>query len=426
MSSRSSALYARARNKIPGGVNSPARSWGSVGGEPLFFARGEGAQVWDADGKRFIDYVCSWGPLILGHADPAVVKAVQEAARRGTSYGAPTEAEVEMAELVTSALPSIEMVRFVNSGTEATMSALRLARAFTGRNKIVKFEGAYHGHEDALLVKAGSGAAAHGVPTSAGIHPAYASDTLVAPYNNLEAVERLFDANRGQIAGVIVEPVAGNMGVVLPAPGYLQGLRDITSRDGALLVFDEVITGFRLGWSGAQGVYDIEPDITTLGKIVGGGLPVGAYGGRAHIMQKVAPLGPMYQAGTLSGNPVAMAAGLATLRQLKKPDAYRQLDAKGARLEAGLQKAFAGVEVPATINRAGSLLTVFFTPGPVTDWDSAARSDTKAFARFFHALIGEGIYAPPSQYEAWFVSLAHSDADIDATIAASQGALARV
>ncbi|MBI4220941.1 MAG: glutamate-1-semialdehyde 2,1-aminomutase [Chloroflexi bacterium] len=423
---RSSDLYSRARKKIPGGVNSPARSWKSVGGEPLFFARGEGPYVWDADGNRLVDYVCSWGPLILGHAHPAVVKAVQEAAQKGTSYGAPTEAEVEMAELVTGALPSVEMVRFVNSGTEATMSALRLARAFTGRNRIIKFEGAYHGHEDALLVKAGSGAAAHGVPTSAGIHPAYAADTLVAPYNDLEAVQRLFDANRGQIAAVIVEPVAGNMGVVLPAPGYLKGLRDITRRDGALLIFDEVITGFRLSWAGAQGIYDIAADITTLGKIVGGGLPVGAYGGRADIMQKVAPLGPMYQAGTLSGNPVAMAAGLVTLRELQNPGVYEELERKGERLEASLRKAFSEAEVPATINRAGSLLTVFFTAEAVTNWDSAAKSDTKAFARFFHALVGEGVYAPPSQYEAWFVSLAHSNADIDATVAAIRRALARV
>lgn len=423
---RSSELYARARRLLPGGVNSPARSWGGVGGSPLFFARGAGSRVWDADGNELIDYVCSWGPLILGHAHPSVVTAVEEAARRGTSYGAPTEVEVRMAELVCSAMPSLEMVRFVNSGTEATMSALRLARAFTGRNRIVKFEGAYHGHEDALLVKAGSGAAAHGVPTSAGIHPAYAADTLVAPYNDLPAVEALFQANPGEIAAVIVEPVAGNMGVVLPAVGYLEGLRELTSRHRALLIFDEVITGFRVGWGGAQGLYGVEPDITTLGKIVGGGLPVGAYGASAEIMAKVAPLGPMYQAGTLSGNPLAMAAGLATLTELKAPGAYGVLEATAARLAGGLSDAFSGHEVPATINRCGSLLTVFFTDRRVDGWDSAAQSDAKKYARFFHAMVEEGIYLPPSQYEAWFVSLAHSETDIAKTVEAAGRALSRI
>jgi glutamate-1-semialdehyde 2,1-aminomutase len=422
---RSADLYARARQRLPGGVNSPARSWGSVGGEPLFFARGDGSRVWDADGNELIDYVCSWGPLILGHAHPAVVAAVEAAARKGTSYGAPTEIEVQMAELVCSAIPSIEMVRFVNSGTEATMSALRLARAFTGRNKIVKFEGAYHGHEDALLVKAGSGAAAHGVPTSAGIHPAYAADTLVAPYNDLESVRELFETNRREIAAVIVEPVAGNMGVVTPASGYLQGLREITRGDGALLIFDEVITGFRVGWGGAQEYYGVTPDITTLGKIVGGGLPVGAYGASAEIMRKVAPLGPMYQAGTLSGNPLAMAAGLATLSELRRPGVYERLEAATADLETGLRRAFREAEVPVTINRAASLLTVFFTAGPVTGWDTAAKSDTRRFSRFFHALVQEGVYAPPSQYEAWFVSLAHTDADIRSTVEAVSRALHR-
>lgn len=421
---RSSELYERARRLLPGGVNSPARSWGSVGGEPLFFARGQGAHVWDADGNELIDYVCSWGPLILGHAHPSVVKAVADAASLGTSYGAPTEAEVQMAELVCSAMPSLEMVRFVNSGTEATMSALRLARAVTGRHKIVKLEGAYHGHEDALLVKAGSGLATHGVPTSAGIHPGYAADTLVAPYNDLGAVEDLFRTNSGKIAALIVEPVAGNMGVVLPAEGYLQGLRALTSREGALLIFDEVISGFRVAFGGAQAHYGVAPDITTLGKIIGGGLPVGAYGGSREIMSRVAPLGPMYQAGTLSGNPLAMAAGLATIRELQRPGTYERLEAKGARLEAGLRKALATAEVPATITRAGSLLTLFFNPGPVTSWDSASRSDTKAFSKFFHALAQSGVYVPPSQYEAWFLSLAHSDADIDTTVQAVEKALA--
>ena len=421
---RSSELFSRARRRLPGGVNSPARSWGSVGGEPLFFARGQGAHVWDADGNELIDYVCSWGPLILGHAHPAVVKAVTEAAGLGTSYGAPTEAEVQMAELVCSAMPSLEMVRFVNSGTEATMSALRLARAVTGRHRIVKFEGAYHGHEDALLVKAGSGLATHGVPTSAGIHPGYAADTLVAPYNDLTAVEKLFRDNPKEIAAVIVEPIAGNMGVVLPVAGYLEGLRAVTRKHGALLIFDEVISGFRLGLGGAQAAYRVMPDITTLGKIIGGGLPVGAYGGSAEVMSRVAPLGPMYQAGTLSGNPLAMAAGLATLRELQKPGTYERLEAKGSRLETGLRKTLARRQVPATITRAGSLLTLFFNPGPVTGWDSASRSDTRAFSKLFHALARSGVYIPPSQYEAWFLSLAHSEADIDATIAAVDRALA--
>jgi len=421
---RSSELFSRARRRLPGGVNSPARSWGSVGGEPLFFARGQGAHVWDADGNELIDYVCSWGPLILGHAHPAVVKAVTEAAGLGTSYGAPTEAEVQMAELVCSAMPSLEMVRFVNSGTEATMSDLLLARAATGRHRIVKFEGAYHGHEDALLVKAGSGLATHGVPTSAGIHPGYAADTLVAPYNDLTAVEKLFRDNPKEIAAVIVEPIAGNMGVVLPVAGYLEGLRAVTRKHGALLIFDEVISGFRLGLGGAQAAYRVMPDITTLGKIIGGGLPVGAYGGSAEVMSRVAPLGPMYQAGTLSGNPLAMAAGLATLRELQKPGTYERLEAKGSRLETGLRKTLARRQVPATITRAGSLLTLFFNPGPVTGWDSASRSDTRAFSKLFHALARSGVYIPPSQYEAWFLSLAHSEADIDATIAAVDRALA--
>jgi glutamate-1-semialdehyde 2,1-aminomutase len=423
---RSSELYARARRLLPGGVNSPARSWGGVGGSPLFFARGAGSRIWDADGNELIDYVCSWGPLILGHAHPGVVRAVEEAARRGTGYGAPTEIEVRMAELVCSAMPSLEMVRFVNSGTEATMSALRLARAFTGRHRIVKFEGAYHGHEDALLVKAGSGAAAHGVPTSAGIHPAYAADTLVAPYNDLGAVEKLVRSNPDQIAAVIVEPVAGNMGVVLPADGFLQGLRELTSRHRALLIFDEVITGFRVGWGGAQGLYGVEPDITTLGKIVGGGLPVGAYGASAEIMAKVAPLGPMYQAGTLSGNPLAMAAGLATLTELQAPGVYGVLEATAARLAEGLTSVFSEHEVPAVINRCGSLMTVFFTHRPVDRWEGAARCDAKKYAGFFHAMVEEGIYLPPSQYEAWFVSLAHGDADIAKTIEAAARALRRV
>ena len=417
-------LYARARRVIPGGVNSPARSWGGVGGDPIFLARGQGPRVWDADGNELIDYVCSWGPLILGHAHPDVVQAVNKAAALGTSYGAPTAGEVRMAELVVSAVPSIEMVRFVNSGTEATMSALRLARAATGRSKIVKFDGGYHGHDDALLVKAGSGAATHGVPTSAGIHPGLAADTVVVPYNDLGAVEGVFERHSGQIAAVVVEPIAGNMGVVPPVSGYLEGLRSITENDGALLIFDEVISGFRAGWGGAQALYGVMPDITCLGKIIGGGLPVGAYGGRANIMEHVAPLGNMYQAGTLSGNPLAMAAGVATLERLQDQDAYTVLEDRAARLRNGLDSVLSEADVPHTINRVGSLLTVFFSPEPVTDMASASACDTGAFSRFFHAMLDEGVYIPPSQFEAWFVSLAHTEADIDATVSAAALALA--
>jgi glutamate-1-semialdehyde 2,1-aminomutase len=420
---KSAELYERAKALIPGGVNSPARSWRSVGGQPLFFARGSGCRLWDADGNEFIDYVGSWGPLVLGHAHPRVIDAVQQAASRGTSYGAPTEYEVRMAALVHEFMPAIEMVRFVNSGTEATMSALRLARAHTGRHVILKFDGGYHGHEDALLVKAGSGAAAHGIPDSAGVHPGYAASTLVAPYNGLEAVEALFRANKGKIAAVIVEPVAGNMGVVPPGPGFLQGLRDITRRDGALLIFDEVMTGFRVHPGGAQAVYGVNPDVTCLGKIVGGGFPVGAYGASLEIMQNVAPLGAMYQAGTLSGNPVAMAAGIVTLEALKRPGVYERLGQVTERLADGLAEAFREAEVPATVNRVCGMFTVFFSRGPVTDMESAGRSDRRSFAKFFHAMVEEGVYPPPSQFEAWFPSLAHADADIEATIAAARRAL---
>ncbi len=420
---RSAELYAQAQKLIPGGVNSPARSWRSVGGKPLFFARGSGSRLWDVDGNEFIDYVGSWGPLILGHAHPRVLAAVQEAASRGTSYGAPTESEVRMAALVHEFMPGIEMVRFVNSGTEATMSALRLARAHTGRHMIVKFDGGYHGHDDALLVKAGSGAAAHGIPDSAGIHPGYAASTLVAPYNNLNAVERLFAENRGKIAAVIVEPVAGNMGVVQPEKGFLNGLRDITRKDGALLVFDEVMTGFRVHPGGAQALYSIKPDVTCLGKIVGGGFPVGAYGASREIMQNVAPLGAMYQAGTLSGNPVAMAAGIATLEALKDPGVHTRLAHVTDRLADGLAKAFSDAGVTVTVNRVCGMFTVFFTAGPVTDMETAGRSDRQRFSEFFHAMVGEGVYPPPSQFEAWFPSLAHTDADIDTTVAAARRAL---
>ena len=419
-------MFDRARQLIPGGVNSPARAWTSVGGTPLFFNRAKGSRIWDEDGNELIDYVCSWGPMILGHGHPAVLAAVQEAASRGTSYGAPTAAEVRMAELVVDAVPSIEMVRFVSSGTEATMSALRLARAYTGRNKIMKFVGGYHGHVDALLVSAGSAAAGHGIPDSAGVHPDYARDTLVAPYNDLAAVEKLFADNPGQIAGLIVEPVAGNMGVVPPAAGFLDGLRNVTGQDGALLIFDEVISGFRVAFGGAQSLFGVTPDITCLGKIVGGGLPVGAYGASAEIMKTVAPLGPMYQAGTLSGNPVAMAAGVATLEELLKPGVYDRLERKGAALAKGLGTAFSEAEIPARVNRVGSLLTVFFTGDPVTDMDSASATDRDRFGRFFHAIVVEGVYLPPSQFEAWFVSLAHSDQDIADTISAAKRALNKI
>lgn len=422
--SRSKELFDRARKLIPGGVNSPARAWTSVGGTPLFFNRAEGSHIWDEDGNELIDYVCSWGPMILGHAHPAVISAVQTAVSSGTSFGAPTSAEVKMADLVVKAVPSIEMVRFVSSGTEATMSALRLARAYTGRNKIMKFDGGYHGHDDALLVSAGSAAAGHGIPDSAGVHPDYAKDTLVVPYNDLATVEKTFADNSGQIAGVIIEPVAGNMGVVPPVDGYLQGLRSITEKDGALLIFDEVISGFRAALGGAQSIFGVMPDITCLGKIVGGGLPVGAYGGSAEIMNTVAPLGPMYQAGTLSGNPVAMAAGIATLEELARPGVYEELDRKASALAKGLGEVFTEAGVPATINRVGSLLTVFFTDGPVNNMDTASSTDRDRFGKFFHAIVQEGVYPPPSQFEAWFVSLAHTDADISNTISATKRALA--
>ncbi|MBT4072359.1 MAG: glutamate-1-semialdehyde 2,1-aminomutase [Chloroflexi bacterium] len=423
---RSQELFDRARELIPGGVNSPARAWTSVGGTPLFFNRAKGSHIWDEDGNELIDYVSSWGPMILGHAHPAVLSAVQDAAVKGTSFGAPTALEVKMAELVVSAVPSIEMVRFVSSGTEATMSALRLARAYTGRNKIMKFDGGYHGHDDALLVAAGSAAAGHGIADSAGVHPDYAKDTLVVPYNDLGAVEKVFAANPGQIACIIIEPIAGNMGVVPPGEGYLEGLRAVTEKDGALLIFDEVISGFRASLGGAQSLFGVLPDITCLGKIVGGGLPVGAYGASAEIMNTVAPLGPMYQAGTLSGNPVAMAAGIAMLEELAKPGVYEELDRKGAALASGFAKAFAEAEVPATINRVGSLVTVFFTGSPVTNMESASDTDRDSFGKFFHAIVEEGVYPPPSQFEAWFVSLAHSDEDIANTVAAAKRALARL
>lgn len=420
---QSEKLFAAAQRLIPGGVNSPVRAFKSVGGTPRFITRGEGPYLFDADGNRYIDYVMSWGPLILGHAHPEVVEAIRVQATLGASYGAPTELEVELARLITEAMPSIEMIRFVNSGTEATMSALRLARAFTGRTKILKFAGGYHGHADMLLAQAGSGIATLGIPDSVGVPPATVADTLSAPYNNLDAVKQLFEANAHQIAAVIVEPIAGNMGVVPPREGFLQGLRALTNEYGALLIFDEVITGFRVGLGGAQSLYHVTPDLTCLGKIIGGGLPVGAYGGRRDIMQLIAPSGPVYQAGTLSGNPLAMAAGIATLKVLQRDNPYAMLDSLVARLCEGIAAAAESAPVPIWQNRVGSMFTTFFTREPVGDYASAKKSDTTRYARFFHAMLGAGIYFAPSQFEAGFVSTMHRD-DIERTVTMAQQAMA--
>ncbi len=421
-SARSELLFAEAQRHLPGGVNSPVRAFRAVGGAPRFVERASGCRLWDVDGNEYIDYVCSWGPLIAGHAHPHVVAAIQRAAERGTSYGAPTEAEVRLAALVKDAFPSIELVRFVNSGTEATMSALRLARAATGRDLIVKFDGGYHGHADGLLVQAGSGALTLGVPDSPGVPAAAAAQTLSLPYNDAAAARRAFERRGEAIAAVIVEPVAGNMGVVPPVAGFLETLRELCTRYGSVLIFDEVITGFRIAWGGAQERYGLRPDLTCLGKIVGGGLPVGAYGGRRELMEQVAPLGPVYQAGTLSGNPLAMAAGLATLELLRAPATYQRLEALGERLERGLAAAARAAGVPYTANRVGSMLTGFFSEPPVRDYASARRADTGRYARFFHAMLDRGVYLAPSQFEAAFISLAHGEAEIDATIEAAQEA----
>ena len=421
---KSQQLFEQAQRVIPGGVNSPVRSFRAVEGTPPFIARGSGSRVWDVDGNEYIDYLGSWGPLALGHAHPAVVEAVQQAAADGTSFGAPVEQEVQLAEMICDALPSVDSVRLVNSGTEACMTALRLARAHTGRSKIVKFAGNYHGHADGLLVAAGSGALTHGVPTSAGVPESYAAETLIATYNDLSSVKGLFDAWPDDIAAVIVEPVAGNMGVVPPADGFLQGLRDVTETNGALLIFDEVITGFRVAYGGAQTLYGITPDVTTMGKIIGGGLPVGAYGGRSEVMQQVAPLGPMYQAGTLSGNPLAVAAGVATLTELQRPGVYEQLEATATRLIDGVSGAFARAEIPSTVNRVASMFTGFFNAGPVSALAQVEQSDTAIYGRYMHALLDRGVYIAPSQFEAGFVSIAHTDADIDRTIVAVGDALA--
>ena len=421
--SKSEALFTEAQKYIPGGVNSPVRSFRSVGGSPPFIARGQSARVWDVDGNEYIDYLGSWGPLVLGHSHPAVVEAIKKSAESGTSFGAPVEQEVELAKIICDQLPSVESVRLVSSGTEACMSAIRLARAFTNRDKIIKFAGCYHGHADGLLVKAGSGALTHGIPTSAGVPESYASETLVADYNNIESVDKFFTANPTSIAAVIIEPVAGNMGVIPPSPGFLEGLRRITKNNGALLIFDEVITGFRVGPSGAQGLFGITPDITTMGKIIGGGLPVGAYGGRKDIMEMVAPLGAMYQAGTLSGNPLAVSAGIATLTELQKPGVFKKLEEMAERLTEGLTKAFQAAEIPSSINRVGSMFTGFFNDGPVTTLEDAEGSDTEMYGRYFHAMQENGVYIAPSQFEAGFVSTAHTESDIDATVTKASEAL---
>ena len=421
---KSKQLQSRAERIIPGGVDSPVRAFKSVGGAPPWIVKGKGSRIWDADGNEYIDYVGSWGPLILGHAHPEVVEAVEKANRSGASFGASTPAEVDLAEAVIEAFPSMDKVRFVSSGTEATMSAIRVSRASTKRKYIVKFEGCYHGHADSLLVKAGSGVATLGIPGSAGVLEELAQFTLALPFNNRQAVVDAFDKFRGQIACVIVEPVAGNMGCVPPREGYLEFLREITFRNHTVLIFDEVMTGFRVAFGGAQQLYNIKPDMTTLGKIIGGGLPVGAYGGRAEIMEMIAPLGPVYQAGTLSGNPLAMAAGLAALKHLRSnPDIYERLERRTANLVNKVLEIAQNKGVPLSANRVGSMFTWFFQAGDIHDWDSAAKSDTEAFAKFHRAMLEQGVYLPPSQYEAIFVGAAHGEKDIEKTVAAAKEAL---
>src|SRR5688572_21359620 len=420
---RSEQLFAEALKHIPGGVNSPVRAFRAVGGQPFFVDRAAGAHVWDVDGNDYIDYVGTWGPAILGHAHPKIVAAVQEAARHGTSFGIPNPFEVEMARLICTAVPSVQKIRMCNSGTEATMSAIRLARGFTRRDKIIKFDGCYHGHVDSLLVKAGSGALTFGYPDSAGVPAAFTQHTVVAPFNDRETVEAAFQANPGQIAAIILEPVPGNAGLYVPLPGYLEFLRDITTRNGALLIFDEVMTGFRLSFGGAQQLFSITPDLSCFGKIIGGGLPVGAFGGRAEIMDRLAPLGPVYQAGTLSGNPLAMAAGIAALQEVQKSNAYPELEVLGAQFEAGMREAAKTAGVPVRFNRCGSMFCAYFTAAPVHNLDDAMKCDRNRFAKFFHALLAQGIYLAPSQFEAGFLSTAHTAQDIDLTIAAATAAL---
>jgi len=421
---RSTELFERGKKTLVGGVDSPVRAFRAVGGTPLVIDHALGTRLYDVDGREYLDYVCSWGALILGHAHPDVVAAVSDQAGRGTSYGMTSPLEIELGEKITRAVPSVEMVRFVSSGTEAAMSAVRLARAFTERDLVIKFEGCYHGHSDGFLSEAGSGLATLGIAACPGVPEAFARLTLNTPYNDLAGAEHLFRQCAGKIAAIIVEPVAANMGVVEPAPGFLQGLREISKREGALLIFDEVITGFRMAYGGAQGVYGIDPDLTVMGKIIGGGLPVAAYGGKRHIMERVAPLGPVYQAGTLSGNPLAMRAGLASLPKLEAPGFYEAVNRRTQRLADGLRDAVKEAKIPGQVNLAGSLLTLFFCEQPVRNYDDAKKSDTVRFGKFFRGMLERGIFLPPSQYEALFVSAAHTDADIDRTIAAARESLA--
>jgi len=424
---RSNELFEAAQRVIPGGVNSPARAFGAVGGGPLFIAEGQGAHIKDVDGNTYIDYVCSWGPLILGHAHPDVNKAIQNACARGTSFGAPTQIEVDMATLVTEMVPSIEMIRMVNSGTEATMSAIRLARGHTGKNKIIKFEGCWHGHADSFLIQAGSSALTLGAPSSPGVTPGTAADSITVPYNNLEAVQKAVAENKGEIAAIIVEPVAGNMGVVPPAPQFLNGLRELTAEMGIVLIFDEVITGFRVGAGGAQALYGITPDLTTLGKIIGGGLPVGAFGGKREIMSDISPLGKkVSQAGTLSGNPLAMTAGYETVKRLREASVYETLEKRSAALELGIKENLKSLGLKYHINRVGSMMTLFFSEQPVTTFEAANACDQDLFARYFREMLQRGIYLAPSQFEGAFVSLAHTDKDIETTVKANYEALKAV